>query len=400
MMIKKQNKIKIISFPHKGIFLTLFFTVFITVTGVGIVVPLLPVYAYKLGATGFYVGMIFGAFSFSRTIFLPFFGRLSDKTGRKPYIIAGLCGYSFVAAAFIFFPSINSLIIIRFFQGIASAMIMPVVQAYIGEITPPQKEGWTMGLFNMSMFASLSLGPFLGGIINDIWSMNTSFAFMGISAVLGLILSIIFLPPVSKEFIQTDNRNPVSWISIIKDRTLLALFVFRFGYIACIGIIWCFLPLFVDIQFSLSSTSTGVLLMIGILISGIFHLPMGYVADQFNKKIMILIGGLLCIAGMFMLTFAKSYYELILAVSVFGLGGGISMPAIMALAVIKGNEKGAMASVMSIITLAHSSGMMIGSIVAGLAMDSFELKFAFPCGIIIMIFTTIIFLFLKKNQDI
>ncbi len=74
----------------KKIFATLFFAIFATVTGVGIVVPLLPVYAHDLGASGFYIGMIFGAFSLARTFFLPYFGRLSDHKGRKPLIIPGL----------------------------------------------------------------------------------------------------------------------------------------------------------------------------------------------------------------------------------------------------------------------------------------------------------------------
>jgi DHA1 family multidrug resistance protein-like MFS transporter len=73
---------------HK-IFGILFFSLFVTVTGVGIVVPLLPVYAHDLGASGFYIGLIFGAFSLSRTLFLPYFGRLSDRKGRKRIILPG-----------------------------------------------------------------------------------------------------------------------------------------------------------------------------------------------------------------------------------------------------------------------------------------------------------------------
>ena len=80
----------------RKIFGTLFFSIFATVTGVGIVVPLLPVHANDLGASGLYIGLIFGAFSLSRTIFLPYFGRLSDKKGRKPFIVAGLFSYAVI----------------------------------------------------------------------------------------------------------------------------------------------------------------------------------------------------------------------------------------------------------------------------------------------------------------
>ncbi len=86
----------------KRTFATLVFSVFATVTGVGIVVPLLPIYAHGLGASGFYIALIFGAFSLSRTFFLPFFGRLSDRKGRRPIIISGLLGYALISVAFVY----------------------------------------------------------------------------------------------------------------------------------------------------------------------------------------------------------------------------------------------------------------------------------------------------------
>ena len=109
----------------RKIFGVLFFSIFAAVTGVGIVVPLLPVYAHDLGARGLYIGLIFGAFSLSRSIFLPYFGRLSDKNGRKPFIVTGLFSYAVISVLFILSSGVESLIVVRFVQGITSAMIMP-----------------------------------------------------------------------------------------------------------------------------------------------------------------------------------------------------------------------------------------------------------------------------------
>ena len=96
--------------PDKLIFTILFFSIFATITGVGIVVPLLPVYAHELGATGLYIGLIFGAFSLSRTVFLPFFGHLSDRKGRKPIIVPGFLASTIVSIAFLFTTDIKYLI--------------------------------------------------------------------------------------------------------------------------------------------------------------------------------------------------------------------------------------------------------------------------------------------------
>ena len=120
----------------KKILATLFFSVFVNVTGVGIVVPLLPIYAHDLGASGFYIGLIFGAFSLSRTVLMPYFGRLSDQKGRKPFIVLGLLGYALISIAFIYSRNVTTLIGIRLFHGVASATLMPVIQAYVGDITP------------------------------------------------------------------------------------------------------------------------------------------------------------------------------------------------------------------------------------------------------------------------
>ncbi|MFH1154013.1 MAG: MFS transporter [Pseudomonadota bacterium] len=378
--------------PHRGIFLTLFFTIFTTITGVGIVVPLLPVYAHDLGAAGVYVGLIFGSFSLSRTVLLPVFGRMSDRRGRKPFIVIGLAGHVLVSIAFIVSTSVSSLIAIRFVQGIVSAMIMPVVQAYVGEITPPGKEGYSMGMFNMSMFGSLSLGPLLGGVVRDAWSMGAAFACMGLLSGLGVILAMGFLPPVDREFIKHREHPPIPWRTLILDRHLMGLFVFRFVYVSCIGIIWCFLPLYAETRFSLSGSSTGILVSLGVFIGGILQVPMGYLADRISTRLMIGTGGVLCALAMAMLLAADSFSGLVWAVSVFGLGGGLSMPAVMALAVVTGNEKGGMGSVMSLMTVAHSLGMMAGSMAAGLAMDYFELEFVFPFGSGLMALGLVLFL--------
>jgi len=355
------------------------------------VVPLLPVYANDLGATGVYVGMIFGSFSISRTLLLPLFGRLSDQKGRKPFIVAGLAAYTLISITFVFSNTVESLIILRFIQGAASAMIMPVVQAYVGEITPEGKEGYAMGLFNLSMFLSLSLGPLMGGGIKDVWSLDAAFICMGGLSGIGLLLCIFFLPATSKEKVKNVKIEMVPWSGLLKDKGIVSIFIFRYAYTACIGVIWCFLPVFADTEFGLSGSLIGVLVMLGVFVSGLLQLPMGYAADRVNKKMMVISGGILSSIGMMMPFFASSFSDLVIAVLIFGIGGGISMPAIMACAVIKGDEKKAMGSVISIITVAHSLGMLTGSMVAGLAMDFLSLRLSFPCGTFIMAMGTIAF---------
>jgi len=376
----------------KLIFITLFFSIFATITGVGIVVPLLPVYAHALGAGGLTIGLIFGAFSISRVFFLPYFGRLSDRKGRKPLIVPGLLAYTLVSIAFLFSDDVTYLIAVRFVQGIASAMLLPVIQAYVGDITPNGKEGITMGLFNMSVFIGLSLGPVLGGAINDRFGLDTAFLSMGGLSFFGFLLSLALLPPVADEHVIRRGRPPVRWKQLVMDREVTGLFFFRFAYTLCIGVIWGFLPVLADAELSLSSAAIGFLVMLGILISGILHIPMGWVADRMDKKMLVIAGGLLVSYAVWSYTDASGLRDMILASALFGIGGGICMPALMATAVVAGEKNQAMGSVMALLTMAHSMGMLSGSMAAGMMMELFELRTAFPLGAGFMVLGTLVFL--------
>ena len=375
----------------KKIFATLFFSIFATVTGVGIVVPLLPVYAHELGASGFLIGLIFGAFSLGRIFCLPYFGRLSDLKGRKPLIVPGLLAYAVISVGFVFFGEVKALIVLRFFQGIASAMLLPIIQAYIGDITPPGKEGFTMGLFNMSMFSGLSLGPLLGGVIHDRFSLENSFISMGLLAFIGFLLCLLLLPPTRSEKNISSGKSPIEWKRLFFDRDIASIFLFRFSHILCIGIVWAFLPLFAKLKFSSSSSAIGILIMLGVLVSGAFHVPMGLLADKLNKRWMVIAGGLIVACAVFSFEWVQGFWGMVWASIFFGFGGGIAMPALMAIAVVKGSETDSMGSVMAILTMAHSVGMLCGSLIGGMMMDMFQLRVAFPLGATVMAVTVVIF---------
>ncbi len=377
---------------NKKIFGTLFFSIFAAVTGMGIVVPLLPVYAHDLEASGFYIALIFGAFSLSRTFFLPYFGRLSDIKGRKPIIVPGFLAYALISVAFVYSNSVDTLIVIRFFHGIASAMLMPVIQAYIGDITPKGREGITMGMFNMSLFLGLSLGPVIGGTLKDYFSLQGSFFCMGLLGLIGFFISLFLLPPTTSERAVSHGKNPFSWKMLLNDRDVVGLFLFRFAYVVCVGIIWGFIPLLADMEFAASSSLIGVLVMLGVFVSGLIHVPMGYLADRVSKKLIVTAGGLMISYAILSFEWAGRIEDLMLASVIFGLGGGISMPALMAMAVLKGSRINAMGSIMALMTVAHSLGMLCGALVGGLMMDFFQLRRAFPLGAVVMMICTGVFL--------
>jgi predicted MFS family arabinose efflux permease len=151
------------------------------------------------------------------------------------------------------------------------------------------------------------------------------------------------------------------------------------------------LPLFAKLKFSSSSSAIGILIMIGVLVSGSLNVPMGVMADKLSKKWMVIAGGLIVACAVFSFEWAKGFWGLVWASIFFGIGGGISMPALMAIAIVKGSESDSMGSVMAILTLAHSLGMLCGSLIGGMMMDVFQLRAAFPVGAVVMALTVVVF---------
>jgi predicted MFS family arabinose efflux permease len=125
---------------------------------------------------------------------------------------------------------------------------------------------------------------------------------------------------------------------------------------------------------------------------------MGYLADRIDKRLMIVAGGLL--AGYAMLSFqwASSYTDMIVASVLFGLGGGTGMPAVMAMATRRGQGSDAMGSVMALMTMAHSLGMLTGALLGGVMMDLYQLRFVFPAGAIAMAAGVAIFVLLTLRS--
>jgi MFS family permease len=255
-----------------------------------------------------------------------------------------------------------------------------------------------MGLFNISVFFGLSIGPLAGGVISDTFNLDAAFGCMGIFAFAAFVLSFLLLPPARLERGVIQAKPPADWGLLLKDTKILGLLIFRFAYTGCIGIIWSFLPVFAGTRFSFSSSTIGILIMLSVFISGLMQTPMGYIADRFNRRIMVISGGLVTGYGILRLGWAEGFWDMFIADVLFGLGGGISMPAIMAIAVTEGSKNDAMGSVMGLMTLGHSLGMLIGALSAGLIMDFFDLRQAFFLGSGMMVVGVVLFAFQFRHS--
>ena len=149
--------------------LVIFLTVFIDLVGFGIVLPLLPIFARTLEASGLVIGLLMASFSAMQFVFAPVWGRLSDRIGRRPVLLVSTAGAAISYALFAVgsgqtgSAALTLLFVSRLFAGICGANIT-VAQAYIADITPPEERSKRMGLVGMAFGLGFIFGPALGGL--------------------------------------------------------------------------------------------------------------------------------------------------------------------------------------------------------------------------------------------
>ena len=157
--------------------LIIFLTVFIDLIGFGIVLPLLPIFARNLDASGFIIGCLMAVYSAMQFIFAPVWGRLSDRIGRRPVMLVSTAGAAISYALFAVgcgqtgMAALTLLFIARTFSGICGANIT-VAQAYIADITPPEERSKKMGLIGMAFGLGFIFGPAIGGLGLKFWGVT------------------------------------------------------------------------------------------------------------------------------------------------------------------------------------------------------------------------------------
>jgi MFS family permease len=387
------------SAPAK-VFVALFGAAFATLLGAGIVVPLLPVYARHHGASGLAVGMIFAAFSLTRTSLLPYFGRLSDRKGRRRLILIGLLLYAACTVLYNLSRSPYDLILARLIQGAAAAMVWPIAAAYVGDLTPSGREGTYMGRFNLATFSGLAAGPVLGGLINDMAGIQAAFISMGVLALVGFFLAFWLLPG-QETFRPKPTSRPGGTLSLLKaHRTLRGIFLFRCISTACISLNWSFQPILLDSVAGLSSGWIGLLISLNVATAAALQTPMGSLADRVSRVKLIQIGALIQAGALCALPLSRSFPALLAVNLAMGLGGGISLPSVQAIATDLGRSARIMGTVMGVLFTGQSLGMLMGPLLAGFLYEHGGLNLIFWTGGVLALVSLVpVWLYLKPDRE-
>ncbi|MEM3526451.1 MAG: MFS transporter [Candidatus Jordarchaeaceae archaeon] len=382
--------------PPKIVFAILFVSVFASMLGIGIVAPILPIYAERnLAASGIWIGLIFSGYGLSRIIASPIVGRVSDIRGRKKFLIIGLLGYALTGLGYVFANNVTLLTIIRFANGFTSAMVLPVSQAYIGDLTPKGKEGTYMNTFMISLSIGFGAGPFIGGWMYDRYSAAAAFYTMAALSAIALVTVILFLP--SPESLKGSNQEQNRAKKTIKpsireafrDKYVKGIMTYRASIGLARSALVSFLPIFLTSTFAASATQTGIVLAILLLIGALFQYPMGILSDRVNKTRLTLIGMGGAAACLFIMPFSPTLEIMALIVLIGGFFFVTADAPALAIGAEAGRKYG-IATVLSLYDTSVGIGMVGGPIISGFFVNNFGISSIFYLWSVIIIIALII----------
>lgn len=387
----------------KKIFITLFIATTIAMIGLGIIDPVLPLYAKSMKATGFELGIIFAGFALSRSIFAPIIGQYSDRHGRRNIMIAGLILFAALSICYVFAKTPLALTFIRLAQGFSSVLVAPVAQAYIGDLTPVGKEGKYMNLFFMSFFAGMALGPLLGGYLTDRFNIEAPFYAMGALSFLVMLLVALMVPESPAAKGNNCERTPFfgSILPVYKDKPMLGIMTYmmtrgfyRWGFNT-------FFPLLAVQTDHMSLAGIGLVLSCYMLFGSIMQYPFGLMVDRFpSQKINIILSGGICSAlSMCAVAFSHTMFMFILLAISMGTFSSFARASAIAVRTERGRIFG-QGSVTGAFTTSLSFGQVLGPILLGVIVDGSGIPVAFMVGGLVGLVGTIVsWLFFKLKTN-
>jgi len=183
-----------------------FLTILIDLIGFGIIIPILPYYAQRLGAQGLGLGALLGVYSLMQFVATALLGRTSDRVGRRPIllvtIVCNALGYLVFAAA----HSYGALFVARVVSGFAGGNLS-VAQAYIADITPPAERSRGMGVLGAAFGLGFVIGPAIGGLsAHYLGPAAPGLVAAGLSLV-NFVSALVILPESLRPEHRTE-RNP------------------------------------------------------------------------------------------------------------------------------------------------------------------------------------------------
>ncbi|PTS87973.1 MULTISPECIES: MFS transporter [unclassified Caulobacter] len=354
----------------------LLLVVFINLVGFGIVIPLLPFYAKSLNAAPWQITALFSAYSLGQFFAEPFWGRMSDRIGRRPVLIITILANTAAYVALAFAPNLWAAFAIRLVGGFATGNIS-TIQGYMADVTPPEQRAGRMGLLGAAFGAGFVIGPALGGLLahpeaGHLGFQIPLFAAAGLSALASLGVFLFVVESRSPRAVDAPRPHRRAALEAARSHPVLSriLLVTLVSTAAFAGMESIF-GLWTEARFGWGPQQVGLCFaVIGIVASIGQGAVTGRLARRFGEP-RVLIAGLSIIALSLTITpFAPNGASVPLFVGLTAFGQSLVFPCVAALISrsTASDQQGAMLGLnMAAGSLARMAGPMLAGPLFGLA---------------------------------
>lgn len=314
----------------------LLLVVFINLVGFGVVIPLLPFYAKSMNAAPWQVTTMFAAYSLGQFFGEPFWGRLSDRIGRRPVLIVTIVANTLAYIALAFAPNIWIAMAVRLVGGFGSGNIS-TIQGYMADVTPPEKRAGRMGLLGAAFGAGFVIGPALVMVIHPgaghLGYQLPLFlaAAMAGTAALGVFLFVTeSRAPAAPDMVQPNRREAMAAAAAhpVLSRVLLVTLISTGAFAGMEAVF----GLYADVRFNWGPSQVAACFaIIGVIASLGQGLLTGRLARRFGEG-RVLTTGLAIIALTLLITpFIPSPPVAVVAVACTAFGQSLVFPCVAAL---------------------------------------------------------------------
>ena len=344
----------------------------------GILIYALPLYAVgPIGADERGAGIAFGAFTITALLLRPYAGRLTDRLGRRPLMVAGALLAGVLTLGFLVTSSITTVIAVRLVSGVAEAAFFVAGFAMLADLAPPGRQGEALSLNSIALYLGVALGPLVAERIIDLSGYPAAFWVAAALCVVAAALAWATTEPRREDVGPAGGTAApgVPRVQLIHRPTIAPAVGFIGGLLAASGFM-----AFCSIRAGeVGMTTPSVVLMTyGATVIGV-RLTLATIADRV-PALRVLVAGLAVLSGgALVAALSTGPVPLVAAAAVIGLGVGLLTPAFFAavFADVSPSRRGAASGTAS---MAIDLGLGVGPILLGLVAAPLGIPAAFLVG--------------------